>query len=152
MSLKNCVAVPLCLTTLACSQIEETKQEQTEVAGQSQALGGIEGTMEYAMDAPWRLEPVRDANGNLSWGAIPIQISVHDGAQVPLDGSALTFGNFCELTVQQKTGNITHSEHFSLRALEEIEQGGRWKTNTIAPQPGHGVCRPAEANGYCEGF
>ena len=48
------------------------------VSSVASALGSHEGTFEYAIDAPWRIEPVMDAKGHpssgvqidASWGAV----------------------------------------------------------------------------------
>src|SRR5919108_4023252 len=45
------------------------------------ALAGVEGTFEYAIDAPWRMEPDKQ----MQYGAIPIQISIHDAMFAGLD-------------------------------------------------------------------
>src|SRR5262245_20477707 len=41
------------------------------------AVGGMFG-MEFAIDAPWRLEPMRNSAGNLVYSPIPITIAFHD--------------------------------------------------------------------------
>src|SRR5258706_12852006 len=42
------------------------------------AIAGKGGKMEFAIDAPWRLEPSLNGAGQSSYGSIPIQISIHD--------------------------------------------------------------------------
>lgn len=129
------------------------------------AAGGIEGTFEYALDAPWRLEPVMDRSGNATYGAIPIQLTIHDENVIPLDSfghvngapsnlpTGRMVGNFCELTV-------THDQttrHFALVRLAELEMTGNATTNYktgswVAGQaaPAHGNCLPAQQS--CEAF
>src|SRR5689334_16127674 len=51
----------------------------------TQHLGGVEGTMEYAIDAPWRIEPHEVSRGVLEYGAIPLQVSIHDADIVSSD-------------------------------------------------------------------
>src|SRR4051812_7565473 len=101
--------LPLCLVPffahMACAN--QSVDEPEALAHTQQALGGIEGTFEYALDAPWRIEPVIDANGVASYGAVPIQISIHDANMASADrgsfsggdGAYRTLGNFCELEV-----------------------------------------------------
>lgn len=49
------------------------------------AISGIEGTFEYAFDAPWRIEPNTGEDLQLEWGDIPIQLSIHDAMHSDLD-------------------------------------------------------------------
>lgn len=49
------------------------------------AINGLEGTFEFACDAPWRIEPQRLADGTTEYGAIPFQISIHDAMHAGLD-------------------------------------------------------------------
>jgi hypothetical protein len=124
------------------------------------ALGGIEGTMEYALDAPWRIEPSRSAAGAWEYGSIPIQVSIHDTDIIPFDSPGRTLGNFCELAVEEETPAVTRRRRFSLSDLEEIERSNRW-LSPAAPDPDwspaqmagvlrHTVCRPDEAADRCE--
>jgi hypothetical protein len=103
------------------------------------AIVGIEGTFEYAFDAPWRIEPIRAADGTLSYGKIPIQLSIHDamhsdqdmkpwlvnGTPHPLKAPA-TLGNVCSIKVSQTLpdGRLLPT-HFTFEDLTEIE--ATWK-------------------------
>src|ERR1041384_2667393 len=51
----------------------------------ARALSGLEGTFEFACDAPWRMEPSAGADGRVEYGAIPVQISIHDAMHAGLD-------------------------------------------------------------------
>lgn len=53
--------------------------------GSAPALTGMEGTFEYGFDAPWRLEPSRDVDGQLAYGLVPIQITIHDAYMANYD-------------------------------------------------------------------
>src|SRR5262245_66351837 len=48
-------------------------------------IAGLEGTFEFGLDAPWRIEPHRRADGTVDYGAIPIQITIHGARHTPLD-------------------------------------------------------------------
>ena len=68
------------------------------------AMGGIEGTMEYAIDAPWRIEPSVNGRGQREYGAIPIQVTIHDAnlrldrpERIPAGSYEPRMGNFCSL-------------------------------------------------------
>src|SRR5262245_25887994 len=50
-----------------------------------QAVSGMEGTFEFACDAPWRMEPTRNPDGTFSYGDIPIQITIHDAREAADD-------------------------------------------------------------------
>jgi hypothetical protein len=136
----------------------------------SQAMGGTEGTFEYAIDAPWRIEPVIDREGRVSYGAIPIQIMITDENVIPLDSLTrkvdprtnrfLTvptnrkIGNFCELRI---THGNNLARHVSFNGLAEIEMTGNatttWKTGSWIkgqPAPPHAICTPATQ--ACDAF
>ena len=49
------------------------------------AIAGKGGKFEFAIDAPWRMEPSSDATGKVSYGAIPIVISIHDALFSAID-------------------------------------------------------------------
>jgi hypothetical protein len=84
VALLGCVA-----TMLAASCANNPTPDKTELGTVTQAIGGIEGTFEYALDAPWRMNPRlvpadRTSGGSSGGGlvraydAVPIQISIHD--------------------------------------------------------------------------
>jgi hypothetical protein len=131
----------------------------------AQAMGGTEGTFEYAIDAPWRIEPVIDREGKVSYGAIPIQIMITDENVIPLDSARfdgtgnLVFtdrkiGNFCELAITHHT-NVTR--HVRFNELTEIEMTGNatttWQTGSWIkgqPAPPHAICTPTTQS--CDAF
>ena len=49
------------------------------------SIAGLEGTFEFGLDAPWRIEPNKKADGTIEYGAIPIQITIHDAMDSGLD-------------------------------------------------------------------
>jgi len=119
------------------------------------AVGGIEGTMEYALDAPWRIEPSLNSRGQPEFGSIPIQISIHD-SNLRLDPPNrwpprpydARMGNFCSLVVEERAPAVTSRRHFDLRDLDEIETSGPWRS--ADPAPRHRVCRPDDETDRCE--
>lgn len=120
------------------------------ISGSVLPMGGIEGTFEYAIDAPWRIEPVVDSKGVVSYGAIPIQITVLDENVIPLDSFLLLptgrmIGNFCDLEIAQ--GNV--SRHLAFKDLAEVETTGNasttWRTGSWIRghgAPPHATCLP----------
>lgn len=125
------------------------------------ANNGQEGTFEFAIDAPWRIEPVLDRNGRASYGAIPLSIVVTDANAIPFDRSdddsaQYTIGNFCELQVFHADGSWR--KNIAFNELTEVEHtgnpathwaNGSWRpAESGAPPPPHQVCKPA--SGTCE--
>src|SRR5678816_2075046 len=72
LSSRGALALGLAAGLSACSS------EPLSLGTLTQHLGGIEGTMEYALDAPWRIEPNEVSPGVMEYGAIPIQLSIFD--------------------------------------------------------------------------
>src|SRR5688572_5462460 len=131
------------------------------------AIGGTEGTFEYAIDAPWRMEPTVLTGGGLAYSAIPIQISIHDAHEVGRDrqgisnASNIALGRVCKVVVRERratdapgappTGPTT-TVPFS--GLDEVEYTqGRWPAPGDANQanPPYGLCR-AWAGQDCAAF
>jgi hypothetical protein len=162
--------LPLCLASVAVwSCAPEPSSKPTPRAepplGKAQSrLGGIEGTFEAALDAPWRIEPVIDRAGRPSYGAIPIQLSIHDANLAALDKGVPAFlppnllpeldnpriGRFCEIVIEEDVGGTRVRTHKSMSGLTEIESTlGSWLP-AGAPPP-HTVCKPSagpcDANG-----
>jgi hypothetical protein len=128
------------------------------------AIAGIEGTFEFAFDAPWRVEPSVDAGGQPTWGAIPIQLSIHDANIVLLDrglryrriqkgnNGAVVYepielpgpqrlGAFCALTITDRDSGAVSQYSFS--DLAEVERTlSAWRDTEPGTQPiEHEVCR-----------
>ncbi|MCB1035698.1 MAG: hypothetical protein KDD47_17890 [Acidobacteria bacterium] len=111
--------------------------------------GGIEGTFEYTLDAPWRMEPVSGGRAvPISYGPIPILITIHDAMDVamdPFDGIVpvfqhLSLGEFCSLKVTDPQGLQVR---YDFDELDEVElTRGRWPWPSAAnPVPQHQLCR-----------
>ena len=126
----------------------------------ARAIVGEEGTMEYAIDTPWRIEPSAIVDGVPVYGAIPITISIHDVDLIGrdrdyLEGDEITtwmrMGRVCEVIVRQRAdGDAPEdppsgpSAAFPASALEEMEYTfGRWPAPDDADQgiPHHELCR-----------
>lgn len=129
----------------------------------ARAISGIEGTFEFAFDAPWRIEPSPGPDGSPAWGAIPIQLTIHDANIVRLDRGLRTvytrsedggfekvpvplpgpqrLGRFCSLTITDtRSGGRTH---YGFEDLAEVERSrGGWRDDPSDPAPSiHQVCR-----------
>lgn len=107
-------------------------------------IPGVEGTFEYALDAPWRIEPY-ESNGKKEYGQIPIQITIHDAMFSDLDnysGANITnvpakLGEFQKLIVSEGRNNTD----YEITDLDEIEQTiGVWKWPR-GNNPSHAICR-----------
>lgn len=120
------------------------------------ALGGIDGTFEYAIDAPWRMEPYTATNGELTYGAIPLQITIHDARDVKRDkfhrtqlgnnilfnnvSQALDLGNVCRVIVTETSTNQSRTYTFQDFAEVEATQGA-WLWPSTSTPPTHTTCR-----------
>lgn len=103
------------------------------------ATGGNEGTFEFAIDAPWRIEPYLvpdntpndDSDNPRSYGKIPIQITIHDANFAFYDCDARVCG-WSETTRRDPNCNPGKgcSPHDSLGRLHEIcvEEAGSGRT------------------------
>ena len=91
------------------------------------AMGGQEGTFEYAIDAPWRIEPVVDASANATYGAIPILLIVLDENVIELDpqiiwGASSCSGRSCPPPVRCRCS--AEPDRKLLRAGDRAQQWG----------------------------
>jgi hypothetical protein len=123
------------------------------------AIAGIEGTFEYAFDAPWRLEPRIASDGTRLYGKIPIQLTIHDAMHSALDTAddvivpqprgrlmkPAALGNVCSIAVYETQPNGYHLvTHFSFADLAEVEAtwgAGKPPSNTTTTTPEHKTCR-----------
>jgi len=131
------------------------------------AIAGIEGTFEYAIDGPWRMEPGMLPGGRLAYGAIPIQISIHDANNVGRDREGVSdpqqiaLGRVCEVVVHERRPGDAAGEPptgptttlLSSR-FDEIEYTrGRWPApgEPFQDAPEHALCRAWKGED-CTGF
>ena len=112
------------------------------------AMGGFEGSFEYSIDAPWRLEPHIDGNTQSpSYGAIPIQITIHDALDAGLDdawrgidavGRATQLGKVCSLKITEPGATTV----YDFDEFAEVETtGAHWTWPSNGPTPPHAICR-----------
>ena len=125
---------------------------QEAVGTRSQAIASLEGKFEFALDAPWRIEP--SANG---YGLIPIQVSVHDvdlmwmdrifyssviGHEQPLPYDLGTLGQFQGIEVEEMFNGQTQITAFDLTQIQEVEYTqGFWPAPPNTAVPVHRLCR-----------
>jgi hypothetical protein len=129
-----------------------------------QAINGFEGTFEFACDAPWRIEPHRRPDGSIEYGAIPIQISIHDARETTLDNilfhrspgrvdvislpaQLVSLGAFRQVYIRQLDPPTSRpGDTYELAALHEIELtlgAWPWPSDPTEPvlTPAHHLCR-----------
>ena len=118
------------------------------------AIAGIEGTFEYAIDAPWRIEPAAIRNGSPIYGAIPIQISIHDAIFIGRDPdyvsdlTDLSLGRVCSIEVRERAPGdppgappTGASRLYHLSDLQEVEYTrGLWPRPGDPSIPEHALC------------
>lgn len=134
-------------------------------------IAGLEGTFEFGLDAPWRIEPVQKLDGTLDYGAIPIQITIQDaqharfdniigpfpsilqpGGQVgglftiALPPTVTSLGLFHSIRIKELGPVETQAVEFPLHALHEIELNGDWAfphnaSDGARPPHTHRLCR-----------
>ena len=129
------------------------------------AIAGIEGTFEYAIDAPWRIEPAAIRNGSPIYGPIPIQISIHDAIFVGRDPdyvrdlTDLSLGRVCSIEVRERAPGdppgappTGASRLYHLSDLQEVEYTrGLWPRPGDPTIPEHALCK-AWSGQDCTGF
>lgn len=134
------VVAPLLFTAGACTGPAQTEPE-AELASLSRALGGREGKLEFAIDAPWRLEPVVVA-GQLEHGAIPITVAIHDVNFSDEDGSYDYIRNFLGMRIEEFSPGGRASQHVDFDDLREVE--ATWGSWQLTGRPPHEVCEPTQ--------
>ena len=118
------------------------------------ATGGIEGTFEYAFDAPWRMEPIDPGNNEPEYGSIPIQLTIHDAnlvfsdVEYPVSPSGqfsvahevVGLGNLCKVTVTEPVGQPVDYAFVDLAEVEASSGAWRWPQSADSP-PQNRICR-----------
>lgn len=115
------------LTAVAAGCAMGTESE--DVGSGRQALAGREGKIDFAVDAPWRIEPVGDGAGGKDYGAIPVTFTLDDVDLVGEDSNYASIGRFEELLVTEHADDgTTLRRHYSLGGLAAIEESrGHWQ-------------------------
>ena len=114
------------------------------------ATGGQFG-LEFAIDAPWRLEPIRAPNGRLAYGPVPITIAFHDAVFEVARGRAASFvfdrihvGRLKEIRVREYVADQPTPRQpvtvVTPAMLREIER--RPLVSTRTREPDTEICRP----------
>lgn len=132
----------------------------------AQALNGIEGMFDYAVDLPWRMEPRIDASGARSYDRVPITISIHDEdtnvySQDRDAPNPQRLGELCALSIAEldASGAPMTAELHEPRELAWIEVTGPDPRDPARPaywphgsavRPLHTVCHPATED--CERY
>ena len=115
-------------------------------------MGGQFG-LEFAIDAPWRLEPIPAPNGSVDYGPIPISITFADaifetyrawtipGSPELSRSGAITVGNFRRIEIVEYTDKGPSAPTaIGVNGLREIERKG-W-VSTKSDNPPYVRCRP----------
>src|SRR5262249_2103618 len=112
-----------------------------------------------ACDAPWRIEPQKQANGSVQYGAIPIQITIHDAMHTALDdvvygelafqhfvialpSTLVSLGKFQAVRIRELAPIESAVSSYDLNTLYEIEMTtGDWKWPANPSGHTHRICR-----------
>jgi hypothetical protein len=133
----------------ACQPVEEVAAVAApNVGSQTNALAGVEGMFEYALDAPWRMEPkvtttlvtIPGKGGPIqvplqttSFDPIPLQITIDDADRVADDAAGATqtpfLGKVCGLIVTEAGVD----RFYPVESFEEVEWSRRWTWGGAAP-------------------
>lgn len=117
------------------------------------AVGGQFG-MEFAIDAPWRLEPFKNQQGQTEYGPIPITITFLDlnfseAVRSPGDKGVGKF-QYVTIVERQAAGDnpdLNFTTTFQLNDLREIER--KMRLSKPSEEPERELCRPSQGQN-CE--
>jgi hypothetical protein len=145
------VLAPL-LLTLGSAACDRSANSSEEAAA---PIASVEGSIEAAVDAPWRLEPIPTGGpGDVtdSYPDIPIVVSVHDAAQQEDPEVALDVGLFCGVVVRERLNGVPLQVDYrdgeltpysfvdydsfipaTAPQVREIEVSGPWPATTAGP-------------------
>jgi hypothetical protein len=102
-------------------------------------IASVEGGVEAAIDAPWRLEP--DLSSFPFYPPIPIIVSVHDTSLQSTEGPTVALGQFCEmLVIEGDSATTWRKEIFTPDRLAEVERSDKWPISS-KPAANHRLCR-----------
>jgi len=135
-----------------------------DIGKTDQAVTGIEGSIEYGLDAPWRMEP-RGTAPNYTYDEIPIQVSFFDEGMTPRQHR---YQKICSVEVAHINGsgdvmNATSYLPSDFTQIETTRKGalaslfadnttsvdltrGYWERYGLPPW--RGFCRPKDGD-YC---
>src|ERR1044071_4048244 len=155
LSLNRATQQPAASAALACLWLALT------LPPNAHAINGLEGTCKVACDARGRIEPARQADGSLSYGAIPIQISIHDALNTKMDDvfyahpsfilppltvhlppQLVSLGQFRSLRITPLAPVAGATQGFDLASFYEIETTtGDWDWPANPSTRVHRICR-----------
>lgn len=120
------------------------------------AVGGQFG-LEFAIDAPWRIEPMAGASGQYTYPAIPINITFHDtifeggrGELASMQFEKISVGKIVGVRISEMGTNLPSVSEIPVGALSEIEL--KRDLSVKAAEPQHLICRPTTGQLCSEDF
>jgi hypothetical protein len=124
---------------LVCATIRIGAAEDT--GPPTPQIASVDGGVEAAIDAPWRLEP--DPLSPVRYPMIPLVVSIHDATQQYDPRTRVSLGTFCEMAIRESgLQGLLPTQFRTAAMLDEIERNDTWPPNSdIAPN--HSRCRPA---------
>jgi hypothetical protein len=121
----------IAVTSLALIAASCAPRPAAPPARTDRAIASQEGKFEFALDAPWRIEPRYTVAAGLGYSAIPIQISIHNMNTFDDDAGSVStplapglqgrFGDVISVEVKETTptGDVTRT--YALDDLHEVE-------------------------------
>jgi hypothetical protein len=155
------VAGVFTLAMLGCQPPGEPAEPPAPVQSTASQLTGMDGSIEYAVDAPWRIEP-RGSAGSYAYPPIPIQVSLFDEDFSYAEGSSGWLGDVCQLEVTEydTAGGVLAQAVYPVSQFKQVELTGStsntansdttmstvtnrsyWDVSAALP-PWRGYCRP----------
>lgn len=125
------------LCGLACLSAHAPNSAAETTGTVTQQIASVEGGVEAAIDAPWRLEP--QSPSTPIYPRIPIVVSIHDSSLQSTQGPTVSLGQFCEMAVREEGTSVT-TDYFRVDRLSEIERSDKWPISS-APAANHRLCR-----------
>jgi hypothetical protein len=115
-----------------------------------QNIASVDGGVEAAIDAPWRLEP--DASAPVRYPVLPIVVSIHDVSLQNDPETQASLGVFCEMAIREGdyVGPDAPTEYRLASSLDEVERSDAWPSDTD-PARNHSLCRHW-AGETCSGY
>ena len=97
------------------------------------------GSFEFAIDAPWRLEP--SSSTPRTYGPIPIIVSIHDASMQFDPGTSRALGRVSSIVVREESAWEKPVTRFTSDQFFEIERSNKWPYTSDAPIASHKLCR-----------
>lgn len=121
------LATTTALVACGGSAEPEPGPEPEHVGSRREKVGGIEGTFEYALDAPWRMEPHTTIFGGKAYTPIPLHVTINDANEIADDAGGSSampaIGKVCQLDVTEGATTTT----IPIAKFAEVERTlGAW--------------------------